>query len=527
MKTSIRPYLLLFALVFSINAFCLPKLNSFPAASATIYLDFDGHYVNSAVWNNGIAFTCAPAGMSDAQITEVFNRVSEDYRPFNINITTDSTVFYAAPLAKRIRVVVTPTSAWYTGVGGVSYVGSFTWGDDTPCFVFCDRLGPNIPKMVAECCSHESGHTVGLSHQSKYDASCTLTATYNDGAGTGQVGWAPIMGNSYYRNMSGWNNGPTPYGCSNIQDNLSIITSQNGFTYRTDDYADDINLNPTKINISNINVDGIITTSTDKDAFQINVPQNINVHFDINPYSVGMNDDGANLDIKVQLFDANKILIRTYDPPASMSVTIDTILNSGSYYMIVDGTGNTNTTDYGSLGSYTIRGASGSLPIQNVTLSGKVVKDKHLLDWSIISTDAIREINVMSSNDGINYHLLTTLSGSNTGYKYTPPTNSDMYYKLKVTSVLGQSLYSNVIFLRGIAKTDLQFMVSRFVHNQVDVAAQVPYQYILSDINGKTLQHGSGNEGMNHINVDALPSGIYVLQLFDNETRYTERIIKQ
>jgi hypothetical protein len=168
MKTTIRPYLLLFALVFSINAFCIPKLNSFPAASATIYLDFDGHNVNSAVWNNGVAFTCLPAGMSDIQITEVFNRVSEDYRPFNINITTDSTVFYAAPLAKRIRVVVTPTSAWYTGVGGVSYVGSFTWGDDTPCFVFCDRLGPNIPKMVAECCSHESGHSVGLSHQSKY-----------------------------------------------------------------------------------------------------------------------------------------------------------------------------------------------------------------------------------------------------------------------------------------------------------------------------------------------------------------------
>ena len=87
--------------------------------------------------------------------------------------------------------------------------------------------------MVAECCSHESGHTLGLSHQSKYDDGCHLTATYNEGTGSGETAWAPIMGNSYYRNMSGWNNGPTPYGCGSNQDNLSIITSQNGFGYRT------------------------------------------------------------------------------------------------------------------------------------------------------------------------------------------------------------------------------------------------------------------------------------------------------
>ena len=164
--------------------------------------------------------------IDDAQITEIFNRVSEDYRPFNINITTDSTIFLAAPLTQRIRIIVTPTSGWYTGVGGVSYTGSFTWGDDTPGFVFPDRLGPNNTKMVAECCTHESGHTVGLSHQSKYDnpALCLLLIMLV--AGTGQTGWAPVMGNSYYENFSGWNNGPTPNGCTADQDNLSIITSQ-------------------------------------------------------------------------------------------------------------------------------------------------------------------------------------------------------------------------------------------------------------------------------------------------------------
>ena len=229
--------LIVLAVLFSTEAFCTPALSSLPSAKATIFLDFDGQYVAASSWNGGNPLNCAPSGLTDAQIIEIFNRVSEDYRPFNIDITTDSTIFLAAPLTQRIRIIVTPTSSWYTGVGGVSYTGSFTWGDDTPGFVFPDRLGPNNTKMVAECCTHESGHTVGLSHQAKYDNNCSLLAVYNVGAGSGQTGWAPVMGNSYYQNFSGWYNGPTPYGCSVDQDALSIITTANGFTYRVDHAA--------------------------------------------------------------------------------------------------------------------------------------------------------------------------------------------------------------------------------------------------------------------------------------------------
>jgi hypothetical protein len=52
-----------------------PTLNSYPVASSTIYLDFDGHDVNTSMWNYGTSFTAAPALMTDAQITEAFNRV--------------------------------------------------------------------------------------------------------------------------------------------------------------------------------------------------------------------------------------------------------------------------------------------------------------------------------------------------------------------------------------------------------------------------------------------------------------------
>ena len=254
MKKFFTPVFLAAFLFISFNAFSIPKLNSYPTAIATLFLDFDGHYVQSSVWNNGMPFNCAASGMTDPQITEAFYRAAEDYRPFNINLTTDSAVFLAAPLNMRMRVIITSTS-WVAGVGGVAYIGSFKWGDDTPAFVFSNKLGPYSPKMVGECISHESGHTVGLAHQSKYGASCsTPIEQYNSGIGSGEDAWAPIMGNSYNRNMSNWNNGPTPYGCTNMQDNLSIITSQNGFGYRTDEYTETLNAATQLLQGNNFNV---------------------------------------------------------------------------------------------------------------------------------------------------------------------------------------------------------------------------------------------------------------------------------
>ena len=98
----------------------IPKLTSLPTAKATIYIDFDGQSVTSGYWNNGVKLDCSPSAFSNTQIEEIYNRVSEDYRPFNVRITTDLDSFYSAPLNRRIRIIVTPTSAWRQGVGGIA-----------------------------------------------------------------------------------------------------------------------------------------------------------------------------------------------------------------------------------------------------------------------------------------------------------------------------------------------------------------------------------------------------------------------
>lgn len=519
---------LLFILLIFLPAFLMaqvPKLNSYPSAAATLFLDFDGHYVQVAGWNNGNAFYCQPPAVTNAQIEEMFNRVAEDYRPFNINITTDSTKFIAAPLTQRMRIVVTPSSSWYpANVGGVSYVGSFTWGNNTPGFVFSDKLGNNA-KYLAECITHESGHTVGLSHQSKYDANCNLLEQYHVGTGSGETSWAPVMGNSYYRNMTGWNDGPTPFGCANTQDNLTIITNSNGFGYRTDDYSDLPNASAFSLGSSSFSANGVIATNGDKDAFKYVLTQNSNLHLEANPFSLGANN-GANLDVAIDLYKEGT-LIRSYNPESSLSVAFDTTLNAGTYYLVVSGSGNENTNNYGSLGSYSIIGFFGALAVKDIKLTGNAVKNKHNLSWTVIADEPTKEQQVEISTDGIIFKPLSTINPLQKTFTYTTNKNTSIYYRVKLKTVIDETAYSNVLALKSNTGIEKSFEVSTLVQQDITVNATENFTYLLNDANGRLLIQGTGNKGLQKINAARLPGGMYILQLLSNNQRQTERIIKQ
>ncbi len=513
-------------LMTSLNAICqVPKLSSFTTGNPTIFLDFDGQTVQSAGWNSGSAFVCAPAVLTNAQITEIFNRVSEDYRPFTINITTDSTDFFAAPSTKRVRIIITPTSSWYSaGVGGVAYTNSFSWGSNMPGFVFSDRL--LAVKSLAECCSHESGHTLGLDHQSKYDGSCGVLEYYNSGNGTGQTGWSPIMGNSYYRNMTGWNNGST-YDCNITQDNLSIIAStQNGINFRTDDYAEVLDNTTFTLNTNSFNIPGIISTSTDKDAYKITLTQNSILHLEATPYQVGAGNTGANLDVEFSLYNNSKVLLRTYNPLETMNVVIDTTLSTGTYYFVVSGTGNSNASGYGSLGSYTFTGTKGVLPIRDVALQGKANKNNHSFSWNIISDEPIVSQVIEASSNGSDFSpIFTDVTGSK-NYNYTTTLKGTIFYRLKATSSINQTVYSNIIALKT-TDNKKQFEVTTLAQQNIRVTATENYSYILYDANARLVATGKERIGISNINVSNLSSGMFILQMMSNNNIQTERIIKQ
>lgn len=330
-------------------AMLVPSLNSYPAAEAVVYLDFDGQVVSGTSW--GSTITAAPTGYSAAKITDIWKRVAADMEPFELNVTTDESVYLNAPSTKRIRCIITPTSEWYTNpsVGGVAKRSSFSWSGDTPCWAFSDNL-LNGNKYVAECCSHEVGHTFGLSHDGK------TGTTYYAGHGSGSVGWAPIMGNGYYKTLTQWSKGEYS-SATNTQDDLSIITSgSNGFGYRSDDHNDRKQGATVVVNnVSNqISEAGVIETRGDVDVFELTSGAG-SISVDVTPAGAI-----SNLDIEAELYDSKGNLLVVANPATLLNTSISTTVEAGTFYLHVRATGygtaDTGSTDYASLGAYQVTG---------------------------------------------------------------------------------------------------------------------------------------------------------------------------
>ena len=244
---------------------------------------------------------------------------------------------------------------------------------------------------------------------------------------------------------------------------------------------------------------------------------------------MGPNNAGADLDVKLELLNSALQVVQVYDPVDKLNVAVDTTLNSGIYYLVVQGAGNANTSNYGSLGSYNISGTFSPLfttPIKQVLLSGKTDKDKHILDWSIISDEPVSRLSLESSTDGTNFTTLATLAQGSQSYSYTPFVNENIFYRLKAVSITDQAVYSNVIALKLNGNSQKSFTISTMVHSEVTVIAKEDYDYQLADMSGRVIMGGRGKVGINTININANPNGIYLMQIISNNQRTTERIVK-
>jgi hypothetical protein len=513
----------------------VPLLNSFPTAQATIYLDFDGQYVSGTSWNWNGPIDAQPSGFSVDAMTQIFNRVSEDYRIFNINITTDEAVYLAAPARQRTRVIITPTYQWYGAVGGIAFVGSFTFGDNTPCFVFSGLLGNN-PKYVAEAASHEAGHTLGLQHQSAYTTSCSKTE-YNPGTGTGEISWAPIMGVGYYKNLTTWHYGTNTYGCNYYQDDLAIISdmSTNKFGYRGDDISN-THTAATSVGFTatGFSTTGLINSGADKDVFKFSLSSPTYIHLAAVPQNVGTvgqyNYSGANLDIRLSLLDYKGDTIAKYSPDNTVNAGLDSSLNNGTYYVVVEGTGNTNLSDNASLGYYSLAASPISiLPIHRLTVSGKVDGDNHNLSWSFEADETVKQIEIQNSKDGVHFDALSQVGPGTKTFSWKPITDNAPYYRIRViTENDERSYYSNIITLRdrGDNKATVRIM-STMVTNSIIVNADKECNYQVIDGTGRLLQRGQLVSGTNNIDITTAQKGLILLRVQGDQPTTTWKLVKQ
>ena len=361
------------AALVPVSAGTLPVLNSKAGSSKILYLDFDGHTVSGTYWNsyNNNNDIVAPPFSTDSdtstfsaseltRIEEIWKRVAEDFRPFDVNVTTVDpglSAFTAGGTALRVLISTDVDSGtnnqWYSGAGGVAYYNSFMWGTDTPVWVFENNLGNGNEKYVAEAVSHEIGHALNLAHDG------TSSVGYYTGHGSGNTGWAPLMGVGYYERLSQWSKGEYP-DANNTQDDLAIITSGGRLSYRTDDHGNS-NGTATAMSMSGVNASasGIISTSSDIDAFSFTTGAGA-VSFTITPFDYS--DGKSNLDISATLYNSSGGVVATSNPSTELDASFSETLTAGNYYIHITGTGKgvANSTsgysDYASLGQFSISG---------------------------------------------------------------------------------------------------------------------------------------------------------------------------
>lgn len=348
------------------------QLASLPGADLTIHLDFDGHSTSDTRWNSqyGIATIVSPPFDRDGKpdtwsstelqiIRDAWAIVAEDFAPWQVNVTTAD----PGPEALRysgsgdtqwgVRALVTSDTFSGCGCGGFAYIGAFSYSQDEPVFVFNSTL-----VGVAEAVSHEVGHALRLAHDGTTEASYY---TGHDGTGPG---WAPVMGASYYEEVSHWSaqeylnannvDGNANYGLG--PDDIGIMSNRSlgNPPLRPDDHGGAGA--PTALVGSTPVVTGIIGTRDDVDAFSFSSGGGV----------VTLVADGTaiapNLDISMRLRNDGGTVVASSNPVDGMDASIAATVPAGTYLVEIDGVGvgspfaspPSGYSHYGSLGQYTL-----------------------------------------------------------------------------------------------------------------------------------------------------------------------------
>jgi hypothetical protein len=349
----------------------VPLLESRPGAAAVIYLDFDGEVVSGTAWNGGARIEAAPARLLESGIREVWARVAEDFRVFDVNVTTDRAVHDAAQMNRRTHCVITPTDTASPGAGGVAYIGSFgnPFSDYKICWVFADEN----PKDCAEVASHEVGHTLGLSHDGRLAGDGQGYEEYYEGHGAGETGWAPIMGVGYYRQLTQWSKGEYAR-ANNTEDDVYLISLYTPLI--ADAEADN---QGTAQSVVGDYVEGVIGSPFDADVFRVTLGAG-------NHTLVAQPTAYSNVDVSLEVLDAGGGSVGFASPELETGARVELpFASAGDYFLVVRGAGKSGLpaagySTYGSLGGYGLTGfgdqalpprAPGGLSVGRV--SGSVV----------------------------------------------------------------------------------------------------------------------------------------------------------
>jgi hypothetical protein len=460
-------------------------LHSRPGSSNVVFIDFDGAVLTGTAWNgtysqlDALPFNVEGDGstfstLERTRIVDIWHRVAEDLAPYDIDVTTEEPATFDSTTGTILvthSVDANGNNINCTSCGGVAYVGVFGRSNYhtyySPALVFFNKLGSGNETYVAEASSHEFGHNLNLSHDGT-----NAGASYYGGHGSGLVSWAPIMGNSYNRNITEWSIGEYP-DANQQQDDLAIIDGKLG--YRPDDHGDTraaaatlavdpdgsvVSSNP-ELDPQNVLTEnkGVIGSSADVDVFSFVTGAGV-INLTVNPawdaFYRSSSRRGANLDIAAELQDLSGTQLAFSDPNTDTGASISASVSAGTYYLLITGVGNSVTpySDYDSLGQYFI---NGSVPPASADITAPTPDP---MTWASEPSAASHTAIYMTAStavddiSAVDYNFLCTVGGaecvnsgwqSGTGYTATGLAASTAYtFQVRARDQAGNETESSV-----------------------------------------------------------------------------------
>lgn len=175
-------------------------------------------------------------------------------------------------------------------------------------------------------------------------------------------------------------------------------------------------------------------------------------------------------------------------------------------------------------GSFTIAYESASaLPTYLISFNAeKADKEAVEVKWKITDNSTPAKFDVLRSVDGISFHTIGSISGSEPERSYSFRDNSILngnnYYRLKMYDRDGSVTFSAIIIVSNVAQgITIQSMMPSMVRDRatlsINSSVKGNMQLVITDINGRVLQNeivflNSGGQDV-WVNASRLPPGMY------------------